>query len=82
MGSDGELEQEVDEDRIVTDQDREQAAELKQKANKAFASKSLSPTTTSGPCSVHEDLWGTRRQDGMICVGRAREGRREENVGR
>jgi hypothetical protein len=39
VSSDGELEQEVDEDRIVTDQDKEQAAELKQKANKAFASE-------------------------------------------
>ena len=39
MSSDGELEQEVDENRIVTDQDRGQAAELKQKANKAFASE-------------------------------------------
>lgn len=37
VSSDGELEQEVDEDRIVTDQDREQAAELKAQANKAFA---------------------------------------------
>lgn len=37
MGSDGELEEEVDMDRIITDQDREQAAELKVKANKAFA---------------------------------------------
>ena len=40
MGSDGELEEEVDMDRIITDQDREQAAELKAKANKAFAGKS------------------------------------------
>jgi serine/threonine-protein phosphatase 5 len=37
VGSDGELEEEVDMDRIITDQDREQAAELKVKANKAFA---------------------------------------------
>lgn len=37
MGSDGELEEEVDLDKIITDQDREQAAELKVKANKAFA---------------------------------------------
>lgn len=42
VSSDGELEQEVDENRIVTDQDKEQAAELKQKANKAFASEYLS----------------------------------------
>jgi serine/threonine-protein phosphatase 5 len=41
VGSDGELEEEVDMDRIITDQDREQAAELKVKANKAFAGKSL-----------------------------------------
>lgn len=40
MSSDGELESEVDEDRIITDQDREQAAELKVKANKAFAGMS------------------------------------------
>ena len=40
MGSDGELEEEVDMDRIITDQDREQAAELKVKANKAFAGMS------------------------------------------
>jgi hypothetical protein len=40
VGSDGELEEEVDMDRIITDQDREQAAELKVKANKAFACKS------------------------------------------
>jgi hypothetical protein len=40
VGSDGELEEEVDMDRIITDQDREQAAELKVKANKAFAGKS------------------------------------------
>lgn len=32
----------MDENRIVTDQDRERAAELKQKANKAFASESES----------------------------------------
>jgi hypothetical protein len=37
VGSDGELEEEVDLERIVSDQDREQAAELKVKANKAFA---------------------------------------------
>jgi hypothetical protein len=37
VGSDGELEEEVDMDRLITDQDREQAAELKVKANKAFA---------------------------------------------
>jgi len=37
VGSDGELEEEVDLDKIITDQDREQAAELKVKANKAFA---------------------------------------------
>jgi serine/threonine-protein phosphatase 5 len=41
VGSDGELEEEVDMDRIITDQDREQAAELKVKANKAFAGRSL-----------------------------------------
>jgi hypothetical protein len=40
VGSDGELEEEVDLERIVSDQDREQAAELKVKANKAFAGKS------------------------------------------
>ena len=40
VGSDGELEEEVDMDRIITDQDREQAAELKVKANKAFAGMS------------------------------------------
>jgi serine/threonine-protein phosphatase 5 len=40
VGSDGELEEEVDMDRIITDQDREQAAELKVKANRAFAGKS------------------------------------------
>lgn len=40
MGSDGELEEEVDLDKIITDQDREQAAELKVKANKAFAGES------------------------------------------
>jgi len=40
VSSDGELESEVDEDRIITDQDREQAAELKVKANKAFAGES------------------------------------------
>lgn len=39
MSSDGELEPEVDEDRIVTDQDREQALEIKAKANKAFQSE-------------------------------------------
>jgi serine/threonine-protein phosphatase 5 len=37
VSSDGELEPEVDEDRIVTDQDKEQAADLKAQANKAFA---------------------------------------------
>jgi hypothetical protein len=37
VGSDGELEEEVDMERIVTDQDRELAAEFKVKANKAFA---------------------------------------------
>jgi hypothetical protein len=42
VGSDGELEEEVDMDRIITDQDREQAAELKVKANEAFACKSPS----------------------------------------
>jgi serine/threonine-protein phosphatase 5 len=40
VGSDGELEEEVDLERIVSDQDREQAAELKVKANKAFAGES------------------------------------------
>jgi serine/threonine-protein phosphatase 5 len=40
VSSDGELEPEVDENKIVTDQDRADALELKANANKAFASKS------------------------------------------
>ena len=39
MGSDGELEPEVDEDKIVTDADRVLALDIKGRANKAFASK-------------------------------------------
>ena len=41
--SDGELEPEVDEDKIITDQDRKEALELKAKANKAFGGKSPWP---------------------------------------
>ncbi len=41
VSSDGELEPEVDEDKIVTDQDRAEALEVKGRANKAFAGKLL-----------------------------------------
>jgi serine/threonine-protein phosphatase 5 len=37
VSSDGELEPEVDEDKIITDEDRKDALEAKAKANKAFA---------------------------------------------
>jgi hypothetical protein len=37
VSSDGELEPEVDEDKIITDEDRQEALEVKAKANKAFA---------------------------------------------
>ena len=37
VSSDGELEPEVDEDKIITDQDRSEALVVKGKANKAFA---------------------------------------------
>ena len=37
MSSNGELEPEVDEDKIVTDEDRTEALVVKGKANKAFA---------------------------------------------
>jgi serine/threonine-protein phosphatase 5 len=41
VSSDGELEPEVDEDKIVTDEDRAEALVVKGKANKAFAGNSF-----------------------------------------
>ena len=40
VSSDGELEEEVSLDKIVTEEDKAKAAELKGQANKAFASES------------------------------------------
>ena len=37
VGSDGELEPEVDDDKIVTEEDRARAADIKAQANEAFA---------------------------------------------
>jgi serine/threonine-protein phosphatase 5 len=44
--ADGELEPEVDEDKIITDEDRKEAAEVKAKANKAFAGELNLPLTS------------------------------------
>ncbi|WVN87414.1 uncharacterized protein L203_102593 [Cryptococcus depauperatus CBS 7841] len=41
LGSDGELEPEVDENKMVTEQDRTRAIELKTEANNAFAAKNF-----------------------------------------
>lgn len=41
MGSDGELEPEVDENKVITEQDKVLALEMKTKANKAFAGMSV-----------------------------------------
>ncbi|WVQ83409.1 hypothetical protein IAT38_005550 [Cryptococcus sp. DSM 104549] len=39
LGEDGELEPEVDDNKVITEEDKAQALELKAKANKAFAAK-------------------------------------------
>jgi hypothetical protein len=44
VSSDGELEEEVSLDKIVTDEDKAKAGELKAQANKAFAGESLRVT--------------------------------------
>jgi hypothetical protein len=48
VSSNGDLESEVDDDKIVTDEDKSEAAALKAKANKAFAGglQSLAQRTT------------------------------------
>ena len=49
VSSNGELEPEVDDDKIVTEEDRVKALEVKTKANKAFAGESL-PRYLIPPC--------------------------------
>ncbi|ODN74317.1 hypothetical protein L202_06735 [Cryptococcus amylolentus CBS 6039] len=39
LGEDGELEEEVDDDKVITEEDKTKALELKAQANKAFAAK-------------------------------------------
>lgn len=43
MGSDGELEPEVDDNKVITEEEAAEALELKALANKAFKSMWLSP---------------------------------------
>lgn len=60
----------MDEDRIVTDQDKEQAAELKVKANKAFACEWM-PWGLLSAFSSEKRRWGGWREGGSYACGGA-----------
>lgn len=61
VGSDGEMEPEVDDNKIITEQDKALALELKAKANKAFSGGS---NLFDHYSSRSSELCGARRSSG------------------